>query len=187
MHIMANIVFITGNPGKAEYLSKYLGYPVDHEKIELEEIQSLDLRDVARHKAMQAYEHIRRPVLVEDVSLELRALGRLPGTFIRWFIEELSLSGICDLLDGRDRSAVARGMFCYYDGRREVFFEGCTQGRISEQPEGSGGYGWDSIYIPEGYAITRAQMNEDEYKKTYLAIKPLDQIKKFLNTLEQKQ
>lgn len=79
---MNNVVFVTGNQKKAEYLSNYLGHPVDHQKIELEELQSLDLRDIVRHKVHQAYAAVQRPVIVEDVSLEFAALGRLPGPFI---------------------------------------------------------------------------------------------------------
>ena len=180
---MSDIVFVTGNQSKADYLAKYLNFPVDHVRLALDEIQSLSLRDVVRHKALRAYEQVSRPVLVEDASLECTALGRLPGTFIRWFIEELSLNGLCDLLNGKDRSAIARGMFCYFDGEREVYFEGSTHGRISEKPAGDGGYGWDSIYIPDGYTVTRAQLDEPDYQKTYLAIKPLDRIRDFLLTL----
>jgi inosine/xanthosine triphosphate pyrophosphatase family protein len=60
---------------------------------------------------------------VEDVSLEFSALGKLPGTFIRFFVEELSMEQICRLLDGKDRSAIARCMFGYYDGKLLEFFE----------------------------------------------------------------
>jgi len=40
---MQSITFITGNPKKAEYLEKYLGFPIMHEKIDLDELQSLSL------------------------------------------------------------------------------------------------------------------------------------------------
>lgn len=75
---MKPITFITGNPKKAEYLAKYLGFPVEHEKIDLDEIQSLDLREIVEHKVRQAYAQVRQPVLVEDVSLEFSCLGRIP-------------------------------------------------------------------------------------------------------------
>ena len=49
-----------------------------HEKIDLDEIQSLDLREIVEHKVRQAYEKIKKPVLVEDTSLRFEALGKLP-------------------------------------------------------------------------------------------------------------
>jgi len=45
-----SVTFITGNTAKAEYLAKYLGLPIEHQKIELDEIQSLDLRTVVEYK-----------------------------------------------------------------------------------------------------------------------------------------
>ncbi len=57
-------------------------WQVDQLNVELDEIQSLDLQTIVKHKAQQAYEIVKGPVLVEDVSLEFNALGKLPGTFI---------------------------------------------------------------------------------------------------------
>ncbi len=79
---MKPITFITGNQSKADYLAKYLGFPVAHEKLDLDEIQSLDLREIVRHKVRQAYLRIGTPVLVEDVSLEFAGLNGLPGPFL---------------------------------------------------------------------------------------------------------
>ena len=75
---MQSITFITGNQKKADYLAKYLGFPIEHMKLELDEIQSLDLREVVEHKVRQAYEKVRKPILVDDVALEFSTLGRLP-------------------------------------------------------------------------------------------------------------
>ena len=75
---MQSITFITGNQKKADYLAKYLGFAIEHEKIDLDELQSLDLREIVEHKVKQAYEKIGKPVLVEDASLEFLALGRHP-------------------------------------------------------------------------------------------------------------
>jgi len=91
--------------------------------MDLDEIQSLNLREIVEHKVRQAYDKIKNPVLVEDVSLEFTALGRLPGPFIRFFVEEMSMEQICSLLDGKERFAIARCMFGYYDGTQLEVFE----------------------------------------------------------------
>lgn len=178
-----NVTFITGNQGKADYLAKYLGHPVDHTKLDLDELQSLDLRPIVEHKVRQAYEQTHKPVLVEDVSLEFAALGKLPGPFIKWFLEELDLSAICRLVDGKDRSAIGRCMFGYFDGQRLEIFEGSVQGTIAQEPAGENGFGWDKIFVPEGYEITRAQLNDEDYKKIYQKIRPLADLKAFLESL----
>src|SRR3990167_6333607 len=105
---MQDITFITGNQDKADYLAKHLNMPVRHHKLDLDEIQSLDLRTVVEHKVRQAYEIINGPVLVEDVSLEFSAFGSFPGTFIKFLLEETPFETICRMVDGLDRGATAR-------------------------------------------------------------------------------
>lgn len=96
---MKDLIFITGNQHKANILAKHLGVAVAHQKLDLDELQSLVLHVVAEHKARQAYDISGKPALVEDVSLTFHALGRLPGPFIKWFIEELSAQQVCDLIE----------------------------------------------------------------------------------------
>lgn len=177
---MKDVVFITGNEKKAKYFSELIGCLVDHQKVDLDEIQSLDLYEVVKHKLRQAYGQVGKPVLVEDVALEFKALGRLPGTFIKWFQEELSHEELCGLLNDKDRTAVARCVFGYYDGKKETYFEGSLNGTIPEKPSGLGGFGWDPIFIPEGYTVTRAELSLEDDQKTYQMIKPIAKIRKFL-------
>jgi non-canonical purine NTP pyrophosphatase (RdgB/HAM1 family) len=179
---MTNITFITGNQNKADYLSKYLGFPVNHRKVNLDEIQSLDLRTVVEHKLLQAFDEIKRPVLVEDVALEFEALGRLPGTFIKFYVEEVPFDTICRTLDGLSRKATAKSIYGYYDGKSMEFFEGGLEGVIADHPRGENGWGWDKIFIPDGYTQTRAELSEEEDKKTYMMIKPFDKLKAFLES-----
>lgn len=179
---MHDITFITGNQNKADYLAKYLNVPVKHQKVELDELQSLDLRTIVDHKVRQAYEVVKTPVLVEDVALEFSALGRFPGTFIKFLIDEVPFDTICRMLDGLSRDAVARCVFGYFDGDKVTFFEGSLEGTIAEHPAGDNGFGWDQIFIPEGYSVTRAELGEEDDMKTYTTIKPFDQLKSFFST-----
>lgn len=139
---MLDITFITGNQNKADYLSRYLGFSVKHRKVDLLEVQSLDLRAVVEHKAKQAFNEVNSSVLVNDVSLEFKALGRLPGTFIRFYVDEVPLETICRTLDGLSREAVAKCVIGYYDGTTLQLFEGNLPGVIAEHPEGENGFGW---------------------------------------------
>ena len=177
---MQEVTFVTGNQKKADYLAEYFGFPVAHEKIDLDELQSLNLKEVVSHKVHQAYEKIQKPVLVEDASLEFVAFGRLPGTYIKSFIGELSIPGLCRLLDGKERSAIARCGLSYFDGREEVYFEKALVGNIAENPRGTGGFGWDPIFIPEGSSFTLAEQSKEEYHETYLQIKPLEEVRDFI-------
>jgi len=177
---MRGVTFITGNQNKADYLAKYLGFPVKHVKLDLDEIQSLDLQEIVEHKVRQAYDKIKSPVIVEDVSLEFVALGRLPGPFIKHFLDEMTEETICSLVDGKSRQATARCVFGYYDGDKLELFAGQLKGEIPQTPSGNNGYGFDRIFIPEGYNMTRASLDEADDQKTYVQMKPFAKVKEFL-------
>lgn len=183
---MADVTFITGNQGKADFLAKYLDHPISHKKLDLDEIQSLDLHEIAGHKARQAYEKIKIPVLVEDVSLGFEALDGLPGPFTKWFEIELGLEGICKMLDNfSSRQAVAKICFAYYDGQQLKFFDGEARGTISNKPRGNAGFGWNPIFIPNGQTKTYAEMNEKETEQYSLRTTTVyPQLKIFLADLD---
>jgi len=179
---MAKITFITGNQDKADYLAKYLGYPVDHIKLDIDEIQSLDLKEIVEDKVKKAYAKIQKPVIVEDVSLEFEALGGLPGPFIRYFVDHVPFERICAMVDGQSRKATARCIIGYFDGQELELFEGSLDGEIAKVPSGENGYGWDKIFIPQGYTVTRASLGDEDGQKTYTTIKPFAKLKSYLES-----
>jgi inosine triphosphate pyrophosphatase len=177
-----DLTFITGNQNKADFLAKWLDHPVKHHKLDLDELQSLDLHTVVEHKVRQAYNIIKQPTLVEDVSFTFAYMGRLPGTFIKWFIEELGYEGVHKLaLAFPNREAIAKVCYGFYDGQDLKMFDGEMKGRISNEPRGSGGFGFDPIFINEGYIITRAEMNEDDYAKTSYRTQAIEKLKQYLS------
>lgn len=181
-----NVTFITGNQNKADYFERLMGISVPHQKVDLDELQSLDLHEIVGHKARQAYEVVGGPVIVEDVSLEFTALGSLPGPFIKFFIEKSGPESCCRMLDGFvDRSAIIRCTFGYYDGSEMVFFDSSMKGLISKYPRGENGYGFDKIFICDGYDITRAEMTPEENEQTYQALmKPFAEVRQFLTNMQ---
>ena len=178
-------IFITGNQHKADYLSRQLGVQLDHQKVDLDEIQESEPTRLLEHKLKQAYETVQRAVLVEDVSLSFAALGGLPGPYIKWFIDEAGAEACCRMLDGfDDRSAEAVCTYGYYDGTEMNFFQNRAPGTISEHPRGENGFGWDLIFVNEGYDITRAEMDQETNEATYaIIIKPFSQVREFLQSL----
>lgn len=177
------VTFITSNQSKADYLAKYLGVELRHQKVDLAEIQSLNLQEIVKHKLRQAYEVVQAPVLVEDVSLEFTALHGLPGPFIKWFVDNVPFEKICRMVDGMDRTATAACVFGYFDGQTEKYFTSSLGGKVAENPKGTDGFGWDAIFVPDGCGgRTRAELTEAENEATYRAIKPLDQLKDFLGS-----
>lgn len=180
---LAPLTFITGNAAKAEQLSRHLDHPVLHKKLELVEIQSLDLKEVVEHKVKEAYRQINAPVMVEDVSLTFNALGKLPGPLIKWFLHELDNAGLARLLNAyEDRSAIAEVCVGIYDGNELHMFDGQRKGSIAAEPRGEQGFGWDPIFIPEGHSKTWAEMDIEEQKETSMRRIALKKLEAFLKS-----
>lgn len=176
-----NFTFITGNEHKARYVTDWLGRDVAHHKLDLDELQTLDLRELVDHKVKQAYGILKSPVLIEDAQLRFTAWGNLPGPFIKYFVEEIKPAGIAKMLDAFD-DRTAHGRICYalYDGREIKYFEGEMHGRIATEARGEGGFGFDRIFINDGYDVTRGEMSEEDYAKTSYRKIALDKLKEYL-------
>ena len=178
---MPKVVFVTGNSNKAQYFSRMMGADIDHVAVNLDEVQSLSLKEIVEHKARQSYEKLQRPVLVEDTKLAFAALGGLPGPFIKWFLDTMSTADICKMLDGLDdRSAVAGAAIAYYDGKVLEIFERELAGTVPLEPKGSPGFGWNPIFIPKGSSQTLGEMTEAAFEDWYKRIKPFDACMEFL-------
>lgn len=178
---MNDLVFITGNQNKADYLARFLGEKVAHHKLDLDELQSLNHRAVIEHKVRQAYEKLGRPVLVEDVALTIPAMGRLPGTFIKYFVEELGPAGLAKVAHSfEDQTAISIVCYALHDGKDIHFFEGEMRGSIAKKPAGTRGFGYDPVFICDGYDKTRGEMTQEEYDLTSGRFKALHKLKAFL-------
>lgn len=181
---MEDLVFVTGNMDKVLWVEKFLGHKIQHNKLDLDEIQDLDPARVLEHKAREAYRILQKPVLVEDTALVCHALGRLPGPFIKSFRQEIGDAGICRILDGlNDRSATAVITFGVFDGTDFKGFEGSTSGSIAARPHETAGigHGWDTIFIPDGETRTSAEMNEADYTKYSARKKAVIKLVEYLN------
>lgn len=154
------ITFVTGNEFKARETAEILNVDLEIAKIELDEIQELDLEKVALHKLNQAYEILKKPVMIDDVSFEVGVWNKFPGPLIKWMLEagngpELLLK----LLEKeKDRKATARLAIGFHDGQTSRLFFGESVGVVADAIKGDNGFGWDKVFIPEGYNQTFAEM-----------------------------
>lgn len=179
---MRDITFVTGNANKADQLSRWLEMPLLQRSADLHEIQTVDLEELIRHKALEAYRVIGSAVLVDDTALRFHVLGGLPGPFIKFFLSEIGLVKCCNLLASfEDRGATASVLYgLTVDGHEVEIFRGDTEGMISPAPSGDGGYGWDSIFIPEGQPKTFAEMTEEELRPFNPRARAIEQLKRYL-------
>ena len=155
-------VFVTGRAEKAREAER-LGFRFERIPLDLEEIQALDPADIVESKARDAYARIGRPVLVEDSGLAIHAWGGFPGALVKWLEKSAGLEKIARMLDGfPDRSATASCAVAWFDGTTLRRGRGECSGAIAERPRGGGGFGWDSLFIPEGSGRTFAEMSPEE-------------------------
>lgn len=185
------LTFVTGNANKLREVTAMLsqgdslhGIEIVNAGLDLEEIQG-SIEEVTIHKAKQAAELIGGPVFVEDTCLGFNALGNLPGPYIKWFVKSVGLAGLIKMLSGfEDKSANAITTFGYCAGPdSEVhIFQGVTTGVIVESC-GPTDFGWDSIFKPDGFDTTYAEMKGEAKNAISQRSKGLAKLRKFLSTL----
>lgn len=172
-----NIAFVTGNAMKQREINTILANNAatssdDGESfvnlrildVDLPEIQEINTEAVAKNKAIQGAQLAGGACVVEDTSLEFNALGGMPGPFIKWFQDKLGSDGLYKILIGyedKSATAVCTLAFCPYPHADPVVFTGRCDGKIVEPIEGTG-FGWDSIFVPDGETIPFSCMDTEK-------------------------
>ena len=183
------IIFVTGNRAKVREAENILKIPLKVSEVDLDEIQDTDLEKIAFHKLNQAYEKIKKPLIVDDVSLEIHEWNGFPGPLIKWLLKagDGDASVLLKMLEGvKNRSVTARLAIGFHDGKTPRIFYGETKGKIAEEIRGENGFGWDPVFIPDGRDKTYAEMSPDEKNEISHRRKGLDKLKEFLDS-QQKQ
>ena len=165
------LVIATKNQGKKLEIEALLGdLPVeifalsDFPEVPDVEEDADTLEGNAKKKAWVSSEHFKMPALADDTGLEVAALSGRPGVYsARYAGEDGNAAAnhalLCVELKGEvDRSARFRTVMAFVDGEEVHFFEGQCEGRILDHEVGTGGFGYDPLFIPDGYEQTFAEM-----------------------------
>lgn len=120
-----------------------------------EEIQALSLEEVA----LSALSKISMEgVFIEDAGLFIDSLKRFPGVYSSYVLGTLGLRGVLKLMEGvADRKAKFVSIVGIKHAGRVKLFKGVVRGTISLKPRGNAGFGYDPIFIPQGYEKTFAE------------------------------
>lgn len=176
-----DIFFITSNKNKLREFEGIIGFKPKQYLLDLVEIQEIDVKKVIKYKAFEAYKIIKKPVIVEDTGLYFDYFDGFPGALIKWLLISLGNKKICDLLIGKNSKCFAKTCYGFYDGKIYKIFEGKIKGKISKFPKGKTSFGWDPIFIPDGYSKTFAQMTPLEKNSISMRKIALQKLKKYLN------
>ena len=163
-------VFATNNAHKLEEVTAILG-----DKIEL-----LSMKDIHCHadipetadtlegnallKARYIFENYNMDCFADDTGLEVEALNGAPGVYSARYAgdahnSEANMRKLLQDMEGiENRTAQFRTVFALIINGKEHLFEGIVKGEITKHRCGSSGFGYDPVFIPEGYTQTYAEM-----------------------------
>lgn len=179
------IYFITGNPGKLKEVQAIIP-EIKGRKLDLPEIQEIDTYEIIKKKLKEATDKYKGRFLVEDTSLYLKCLNGFPGPLIKWMLKSIGNDGIYKLVNKYNNNQVSAKTIIGYNNNSNIkFFEGELKGTIVE-PRGEKGFGWDSIFQPDGFNKTLAEMNTKEKNKISMRKVALLKFKEYLERNETK-
>lgn len=167
---MKSIVFATNNQHKTEEIQAILGN--DFNIITLKEIgcteeipeTSLTIEGNASQKSRYVIDNYQVDCFADDTGLEVEALGGQPGVNSARYAGpghdfEANVTKLLTELNGQlNRKARFKTVISLITQEKEVLFEGIISGTILHERRGEGGFGYDPVFIPDGYNQTFAEM-----------------------------
>lgn len=191
---MRKLVFATNNAHKLEEIRAILGNKV--EVLSLKDIQcDVDIPETADTlegnavlKAEYIYRHYGLDCFADDTGLEVEALNGAPGVYSARYAggeghdSEANMRKLLAELEGKtNRKAQFRTAICLIEGGAEHLFEGVVKGEIIEEKRGASGFGYDPVFMPEGYTETFAEMGSEEKNRISHRARAVQALCAYLN------
>lgn len=188
LRVPMEIEYLTSNPHKfAEARHILSSWHLIRVDVDLPEIQG-DAHAVITAKAKSAFQLLQRPLIVEDVSLSCRAIGGLPGPYVKDFLQRLGSQGLYELIHKYDDHSVEVAcLVAYIDASMEpVIFTGMHEGIIVAPRSSSAdrAHGWNPIVQPLGQTKTYAEMTLEERSQMSMRFLALTQLDAFLKGIK---
>lgn len=193
---MNKLVFATNNAHKLEEVSAILG-----DKIEL-----LSLKDIGCHtdipetadtlegnallKSSYIFDNYHLDCFADDTGLEVEALDGAPGVYSARYAEgeghdaQANMLKLLREMEGKEnRKAQFRTAISLILDGKQYLFEGVIKGEIIKEKRGNSGFGYDPIFVPEGYSQTFAELGNDIKNKISHRALAVNKLCDFLRTL----
>jgi non-canonical purine NTP pyrophosphatase, rdgB/HAM1 family len=190
------LVFATHNKHKLSEVQRML--PQGLTLLTLDEIgcfedipeTSTTIEGNAIQKAQYIKERYGYDTFADDTGLEVAALNNAPGVYSARYAGEAKDNEaninllLANLKDKPNRQAQFKTIFALCLGEELYTFEGIVRGEITYERKGTGGFGYDAVFLPEGYKETFAQMSADEKNRISHRGRALQQLSAFLRKVE---
>jgi XTP/dITP diphosphohydrolase len=174
---MKKIVFATNNQHKLQEVKEVLGDAI--EIVSLAELNCFDdipetantLEGNALIKAEYIYNKFSLNCFADDTGLEVEALDGAPGVYSARYAgeENNAIANMEKLLANMsvqtNKNARFRTVIAYIEQGKIQYFEGMIEGKIATEPKGKAGFGYDPVFIPNGYQQSFAELGADEKNK----------------------
>ena len=167
-----NVVFITGNEGKRREVEAILGpnkYCIINVDLDVPEIQSISVEEVTKEKIKSAYELLKQNfnevikkfsengvkvnninnviIICEDSGLYINDMKNFPGALIKFYFGSIGNEGIAKINgNSKAKAQTIIGIIKYGKIMKPII--GNRNGKIADKVEGTSGFGWDPIFIP---------------------------------------
>jgi XTP/dITP diphosphohydrolase len=187
-----NLIFATNNINKAKEIQHLVGDSVTIKTLIeigcLEEIveNGKTLNENASIKSNYVFNNFNMNCFADDTGLLVESLNGEPGIYsARYAGEQKNAGDNMDLLlknlsNKKNRLASFMTVISLKINDEEYFFEGELKGAIALEKSGNGGFGYDPIFIPEGYTKSLAELSLDEKNKISHRAKAFNKLRDFL-------
>lgn len=183
------IVLATKNEHKIKEIKEILGTDIHYQT--LSDYFNINIKETGRTlmensltKAAFTFKISGKPALADDSGIFVEALNGEPGVFSsRYGIDDKDriTKLLKNLETKKNRKAIFKAVFVYYHALNKYeVFEGECAGEIAYEPRGTAGFGYDPVFIPNGYKKTFAQLGQKVKNRISHRTKALTKFKKYL-------
>lgn len=194
MLLSDNLIFATNNAHKLDEVRSILGSRFTIKSLkdigcDADIPETADtLEGNALMKARFLYEKYGVDCFADDTGLEVTALGGAPGVHTARYAgnhdSEANMNKLLNELEKKsDRSAQFRTVIALIIEGKEFLFEGIVKGTIAKEKAGDGGFGYDPIFIPEGFSQTFSQMGNDSKNHISHRALAVEKLYNYLNSI----
>lgn len=191
---MKKLVFATNNAHKLEEVKAIL--EPEYQIVSLKELGCFDdipetektLDGNALLKARYIFDKYGVDCFADDTGLEVKALNGEPGVYSARYAGEdnnaqENMKKLLKNMTGVERrEACFRTVIALIESGEVRFFEGKIEGKIAEDPKGTAGFGYDPVFVPDGYQLSFAELGLEEKNKISHRALAVEKLTKYLKS-----
>jgi len=165
------LLIATGNQHKVTEMSKIFkeyGVQLKQAEVEMFEPDFDSLKKIAREKARQAFEKLKKPLIAEDTGIYFEAYNNFPGVMAKRVYIGIGFSGLLNLIrHAKNKKCHFKTAVAYYDGKRFKTFSGKLKGKLLDKTVSlqKNRLPYEKLFIPNGFSKALVDIPLEEKNK----------------------